>query len=129
MLPVGRGDELKNQLRDLRARLPQAIKYALEQEVVRKARDMATLQQEIDTRSAYGDLDELVREAGLVLGSVGEGAEARPALFYAVEEQMLTRAALRVAVERGEVVLEREVDEIAAAFDQIWHNKIFCVNI
>ncbi|MEE2751428.1 MAG: Lon-like protease helical domain-containing protein, partial [Myxococcota bacterium] len=119
VLPVGRGDELKNQLRDLRARLPQAIKYALEQEVVRKARDMATLQQEIDTRSAYGDLDELVREAGLVLGSVGEGAEARPALFYAVEEQMLTRAALRVAVERGEVVLEREVDEIAAAFDQL----------
>ena len=30
VLPVGRGDELRNQLRDLRARLPQAIKHALE---------------------------------------------------------------------------------------------------
>jgi len=119
VLPVGRGDELKNQLRDLRARLPQAIKHALEQEVVRKARDMASLQQEVDTRSAYGDLDERVREAGLVLGSVGEESEARPALFYAVGEQMLTRAALRVAVERGEVTLDRGVEDIAAAFDQL----------
>ena len=117
VLPVGRAEELRQDLHDLRRRLPTVIKNLLDEEVLRKAREMATLHQEIDTRTAYVELGGQAAEHGLVLGSIGEGAEARPALFYLHEEQPLSRAALRVGVETGEVVLERPPEEVATAFD------------